>query len=161
MTLAILLVVGCLAVLVLEIFVVSFGVLTLVAVAMGVAGVLLAFEEGPVLGWSMVGVLFAGIPASLWGAFKLLPKLPFARGLHLDDPNLTERERHAAAQDFRSLLGAIGEVTAPLRPAGTAVFDGEPVDVVSNGPMVPLGARVRVLDVSGNRVMVEESTNRT
>ena len=156
MTVPILLVVGCLAVLVLEVFLVSFGALALIAVSMGVGGVILAFQESPAFGWTMVGVLFAGIPATLWGAFKVLPRLPFARGLYLRKPDLSEPERHAAAGGFDHLLGATGEAASPLRPAGTAVFHGEPVQVVTNGCLLPPGTRIRVLDVRGNRVLVEE-----
>ncbi|MHC4549629.1 MAG: NfeD family protein [Planctomycetota bacterium] len=156
MTIPILLVIGCLAVLILEVFVVSFGVLSVVAVALGVSGVVLAFRESQAYGWVMVGVLFVGAPAALWSAFKLLPRLPFARGLYLRRPKLTEAERHAAARPHTELLGAAGEATSPLRPSGTAVFDGVPVHVVTTGHMLAKGTRVRVTEVTGNRVVVEE-----
>lgn len=156
MTLPILLVVGCLAFLILEVFVVSFGALSLIAVAMGVAGVLLAFQQSGAFGWTMVAVLFCGAPAALWGAFKILPKLPFARGLYLRKPELTDRERHAAVSARVELIGAIGEATSQLRPSGTAVFDGEPVQVITTGRLLPQGARVRVVSVTGNRIIVEE-----
>ena len=136
MTLPILLVVACLALLILEVLVVSFGAITLVAVTMGVLGVVLAFQESAAYGWTMVAVLFVGAPTSLWGAFKILPKLPFARGLYLNKPELTEKERHAAAAPRTALLGAVGEASTPLRPAGTALFHGEPVQVVKTVEVV-------------------------
>ena len=123
----ILLVIASLAVFILEVFVVSFGALSLVAIAMGVSGVLLAFQESTTYGWTMVGVLFVGAPATLWGAFRVLPKLPFARGLYLRRPELTDQERHAAVSARTELIGSIGEATSQLRPSGTAVFHGEPV----------------------------------
>lgn len=156
MTVPILLVVGCLAFLILEVFLVSFGALSVIAIAMGVAGVLLAFQESTAYGWTMVGVLFVGAPAALWGAFKVLPKLPFARGLYLRKPELTDQERHAGVSARSELIGAIGEATSQLRPAGTAVFHGEPVDVVTTGRLLPQGAKVRVVSVTGNRIVVEE-----
>jgi membrane-bound serine protease (ClpP class) len=54
------------------------------------------------------------------------------------------------------LLGATGEAKTPLRPSGTAIFSGEPVQVVTRGTMVAPGRRVKVVDVTGNRVVVEE-----
>jgi len=156
MTIPILLVVGCLAFLVLEVFVVSFGALSVVAIAMGVGGVILAFQESTAYGWTMIAVLFVGSPASLWGAFRVLPKLPFARGLYLRKPDLSDRERHAAVSARTELIGSIGEATSQLRPAGTAVIHGEPVQVVTTGRLLPQGARIRVVEVTGNRIVVEE-----
>ena len=104
----------------------------------------------------MVAVLFVGAPLSLWGAFKVLPKLPFARGLYLKQPDLTDAERHAAAAPRTRLLGAVGEAKTPLRPSGTALFEGEPVAVVTTGRMLDAGTRIRVREVTGNRVVVEE-----
>jgi len=152
----ILLVIACLAILVLEVFLVSFGTLALVAITLGVTGIVMAFGQSAAFGWTLVGVLFVGIPAVLWGAFRMLPKLPFARGLYLRKPELSEAERRAAAKPLVHLLGATGEATTLLRPSGTAVFEGDPVQVVTRGRMVAPGTRVKVVDVTGNRVVVEE-----
>jgi len=156
MIVPILLVVGCLALVILEVFVVSFGALTLIAAAMGVAALILAFQESAAFGWTLSAVLFVGVPGALWSAFKLLPKLPFARGLYLARPQLTDDERRAAVRGPIHLLGAVGTAASPLRPAGTVHFDGQPVQAVTGGQMLPVGTRVRVVDVTGNRVIVEE-----
>ena len=103
-----------------------------------------------------MGVLFVGAPGVLWGAFRLLPRLGFARGLYLRKPDLTDADRRAAAPAMTHLLGATGEAATPLRPSGTAVFSGEPVQVVTRGIAVAPGRRVKVVDVTGNRVVVEE-----
>ncbi len=156
MILPILLVIACLCVLVLEVFLVSFGTLALVAITLGATGVVMAFGHSAAFGWTLVAVLFAGAPAVLWGTFKVLPKLGFARGLYLRKPDLSDADRRAAAKPLLHLLGATGEAKTPLRPSGTAVFAGEPVQVVTRGTMVAPGSRVKVVDVSGNRVVVEE-----
>ncbi len=63
------------------------------------------------------------------------------------------------------LLQAIDEVTRPavgmegtahtiLRPSGKAVIDGQLVDVVSQGDLIPAGTSLRVLAVEGPRVVV-------
>jgi membrane-bound serine protease (ClpP class) len=154
--LPILLVVASLCVLVLEVFLVSFGTLALVAITLGATGVVLAFGHSALFGWTLVGVLFVGAPGVLWGTFRLLPRLGFARGLYLRKPDLTDADRRAGARPMSHLLGAIGEARTPLRPSGTAVFGGDPVQVVTRGTMVSPGTRVKVVDVTGNRVVVEE-----
>jgi membrane-bound serine protease (ClpP class) len=153
--LPIVLVVGSLAVFVLEVFFVSFGALSAIAVALGVFGVALAFGESSAYGWTMLGILIIGIPLVVRVAFKLLPLLPFARGFYLRAPQLTDAERHAAAAPEIDLKDAIGEATSQLRPAGTALFGGRPVQVVTDGTLIERGARVRVIDVTGNRIVVE------
>jgi len=154
--LPILLVVAALAVLVLEVFLVSFGTLAIVAITLGTTGIVLAFGHSAAFGWTLVGALFFAIPGVLWGAFKALPRLRFARGLYLRKPELTDAERRAGAPALTHLLGATGEARTPLRPSGTAVFSGDPVEVVARGRLLPPGTPVKVVDVTGNRVVVEE-----
>ena len=43
-----------------------------------------------------------------------------------------------------------------LRPAGMAQFGERFVDVVTEGNFVPAGARVQVIEIEGNRVVVKE-----
>jgi membrane-bound ClpP family serine protease len=155
MTLAILLVLASLFVFVLEVLFVSFGMLSLVAVALGVGGLLSAFAESTTLGWILTAVLVVGIPVVLRTTFAILPRLPFARGFYLRPPELSESERRAAAPDRADLVGATGIATSQLRPAGTVEIDGRPVSVVAAAGMIERGTKVRVVRVSGNRVLVE------
>jgi len=151
----ILLLLASLALLAVEVLVVSFGLITLIAIGCGVGGIMLAFRESAVYGWSLVGLLVVGGPLTLRGAFLLLPKLPFARGFYLDAPKISPEERHAADRTGSSLIGMEGEASSQLRPAGTALFGDTPRDVVTRGIMVAKGTRIRVVDVSGNRIVVE------
>jgi membrane-bound serine protease (ClpP class) len=156
MIVPILLVIASLAILILEVFLVSFGTLALVAITLGVTGIVLAFGYSSIFGWILMGVLFAGVPTVLWLAFRVLPSIGIGRSLYLKKPNLTEADRKAAAKPLTYLMGAIGEAKSPLRPSGTAVFEGKPMQVVTRGTLVPPGTLVKVVDVSGNRIVVEE-----
>jgi membrane-bound serine protease (ClpP class) len=53
-------------------------------------------------------------------------------------------------------MGQIGEATSALRPSGSAILDGRPVQVVSTGELISRGARIKVVEVTGNRIVVEE-----
>ena len=156
MTLAILLVVGSLALFILEVFFVSFGALTVGGVGLGVGGLVVAFGESQTFGWIMAGVLFVGIPICLRLAFLVLPKLPFARWFYLRAPDLSDAERRAAGRLDDTLLGREGIATSPLRPAGVAAFGDEILQVVTKGVMIDPGARVKVVELTGNRIVVEE-----
>ncbi|MEM8886166.1 MAG: NfeD family protein [Planctomycetota bacterium] len=151
----ILLMVASLALLAIEVIIVSFGAISLIAIACAVGGIMLAFDESATYGWSLVALAVVGGPLTLRAAFQILPKIPFARGFYLRAPDLTRDDRQAADSTDRSLVGTTGEATSPLRPAGTALLAGARHDVVTRGKMLPSGAAVRVVEVSGNRIIVE------
>ena len=54
------------------------------------------------------------------------------------------------------LLGKEGEAVTALHPSGVARLEGKRCDVITRGEMLRKGARVRVIEVSGNRVVVKE-----
>ena len=62
-----------------------------------------------------------------------------------------------AADSDISLDGTEGEVYSALRPAGTIIIDKKRIDAVANGSFIDKGARVRVIEVRGSRVVVEET----
>jgi len=53
------------------------------------------------------------------------------------------------------LVGAEGEAVSPLRPSGIAHLNGRRYDVVTQGEMLDRGSRVKVIEVSGNRIVVK------
>jgi membrane-bound serine protease (ClpP class) len=54
------------------------------------------------------------------------------------------------------LVGAEGEAVSTLRPSGIAVLNGKRYDVVTQGEMLDRGSRVKVIEVSGNRIVVRK-----
>lgn len=64
------------------------------------------------------------------------------------------KEGYVSAPEHQNLMGRQGVVTRELRPAGTVVIDGNPVDVVSEGDYITKGQRVVVVEVTGSRVVV-------
>lgn len=55
-----------------------------------------------------------------------------------------------------SLLGKEGEALSLLRPSGTAQIEGKRWSVVTRGEVLEKGTRVKILDVSGNRIVVKK-----
>ena len=51
-------------------------------------------------------------------------------------------------------IGSHGTAVSDLRPAGSATFDGEHVDVVSDGRFVASGSEITVVAIEGTQVMV-------
>jgi len=54
-------------------------------------------------------------------------------------------------------VGLTGETITELRPSGTARFGEQHVDVVSIGPFIDPGKPVKVVEVHGNRIVVDQA----
>ncbi len=119
------------------------------------------------LGGAVVGV--AVIVALL---SRYMPILPLFNRMILtppgaefvgDEPRLNPSHSGGAAvnpllERDQALVGRIGTAFTVLRPAGKAQIDEELVDVVSEGPFISAGRPIEVVTVSGNRVVVRETT---
>lgn len=54
------------------------------------------------------------------------------------------------------LLNGIGTSLSQLRPSGTALINGQRVDVVTEGGLIERGTAVKVVAVEGARIVVRE-----
>lgn len=64
-----------------------------------------------------------------------------------------------SSDDFKKYVGMEGTAISPLRPAGIIVVEGNQLNVVSEGQYIMQGTRVRVVSVSGNRIIVQPVDN--
>lgn len=55
---------------------------------------------------------------------------------------------------IQASVGDWGIAESPLRPAGKAVFGEEYLDVVTDGSFVERASQVRIIEISGNRIVV-------
>ena len=84
------------------------------------------------------------LPSSrLWNKFVLADKSSRERG-------------YVSSSERNELVGRQGTVLTELRPAGSALIDDAPVDVVSEGAYIEKGERVKVIAVNGSRVVVRK-----
>lgn len=86
--------------------------------------------------------------------FYMFPKSPVGRAMILDT-TLSPDSGWVSDETEEDLLDALGEVYTALRPAGSIMVKGRRINAVSNGEFVDAGVAVRVIEVSGNRVVVE------
>jgi len=145
-----------LAVMVLEVFVPSGGVLGLLSlVAIGAAIVMAFVEQGAGFGMAVLAVAFAAVPAVLAVAFRWFPDTPLGRRV-LPPPPAPEDVIPAAdrRRRLRQLVGRVGQVVSELVPWGTvAVADG-PFEAVSETGPVAAGTEVEVVGVQGGALVV-------
>src|SRR5690606_34200197 len=102
-----------------------------------------------VLGTAVLIVGFVG-----WQLLKRLPDDRRAHRLFLND-SLTRELGYTSSVSRTELVGVEGVAVTDLRPAGTARFGEESVDVVSSGGWVKAGTAVRVVQAEGYRHVVE------
>lgn len=84
----------------------------------------------------------------------LLSRTRAAKRLILETSQRAEDGFTNAVSDM-SLVGRAGVVLTALRPAGTIEVDSRRLDAVSNGAFIDKDAAIRVIEVHGNRVVVE------
>jgi membrane-bound serine protease (ClpP class) len=83
------------------------------------------------------------------GALVLTSQQKRAAGYHASEgTDLAEPEK---------LVGRVGVAKTKLRPAGRAVFDGEPYDVVTQGDYIESGTEVEIVEVESNRIVVRKA----
>ena len=103
--------------------------------------------------WRVVLSLLAALLAGLL-LLRFLPRLPLARRMILQT-DLGSGPAHGSAPEAdRRWLDKHGQAMSVLRPAGIALIEGARVDVVSDGEMIEAGARIQVMRVDGNRIVV-------
>jgi len=151
MTLPIMLLALGLAFVIAEVLFPSFGVLSVLATAAIIGAIVSAFAIDSSTGWTFLGATALLLPATIMLGVKLFPHSPM--GKHLVVSGLSFESRAATDEDDLEIVGKEGVLEADCHPTGIARIAGRRVDVVSRGEPLDAGTAVRVLEVTGNRVV--------
>ncbi len=118
--------------------------------------------------WTLVmwGVLLVVAIVLSWKAIERTPLYAAIVQVHEER---ADRGFTMPTADLRDLVGREGVACSILRPTGRARIDGQTVNVVTQSEFLPKGARIRVTEVEGNRIVVvatetnepSETTERT
>lgn len=136
---------------ILEIFVPSAGILSLFAVGSATLGIWGFLHQDRPL-WA-VGAIFGSVAFVVFAIRYALRRFQLADSLGADMKTVS------VDSEMDSLVGRDGISLTALRPAGLAEIDGRRVDVVAAGRFIEKARRVRVIDLSGNRVVVRDVTD--
>lgn len=98
-------------------------------------------------------IILATVVAGLFFWLKFFPETPIGRNLSLAK---SEADYKADDAGNRELIGAEGVAINNLRPSGIAVINERRIDVVADGSWIAKDARIKVIDLSGNRVVVRK-----
>lgn len=140
-----------------EVFIPTGGLLGLLAGVMLLTSVGLAFSEGLGTGLVFLTIVIVSVPSVIGVGMHYLPQTAIGRKLVLMPPKpeevdpATERDR-----ELQYLVGQAGRTLTPLLPSGISEIDGRRVDTTTEGMSIDAGVIVRVVAVSGHRVVVRK-----
>lgn len=149
--------------LIIEIFVIpGFGIFGILGIILMVSSLFLGLiSDFEMIDWSLISVAIIQLGLTFLFTFiviflllKFLPKTDMWGKLILQE-QVAAKSGYAAKPDFQHLIGVEGVAFTDLRPSGTALINGNRIDVVTEGDFIKNGSRIVVKSVEGSKVVVE------
>ena len=141
--------------LVLAEFIVPGAVLGILGGILFVSSCVIAYMKTDYGLWITLAEIVGMVLCVLSGMY-LIGNTRFGKIMVLDDQQNADEGWVAPSED-PDLVGTLGKVYSALRPAGAIVVNGRRIDAVSDGTFIAKGEAIRVIEVEGNRVVVEKS----
>jgi membrane-bound serine protease (ClpP class) len=108
--------------------------------------------------WTMLGIVAAFI--GFYYIAKHFQSIPLLNRMILQSPDVVPAPATAGggeAVGFGQVrVGDTGRAITGLRPTGRIDIDGQPIDVVTPGNWIDVGDTVKVIEVAGNRIVVDQ-----
>ena len=143
-------------VLVLSEFIVPGGICGILGVVLVVASCVVGVAAYPDFTlWIILGEI-VGVTAGILAGIFLLSRTRAGKAIILESTQQAV-EGWVAWESDKSLVGKVGRVYTQLRPAGTILVDGKRLDAVTSGELIEKDAAIRVIEVHGNRIVVERA----
>jgi membrane-bound serine protease (ClpP class) len=145
---------GCVLV-VLEVFIPSGGIISILAAVSFIGSIFIAFQDsattGPTTGLIFTATTVFVVPILVALAFKYWPRTRIGKAfigeLPTDEEVLPDDPR-------RALIGRVGVARSKMLPSGAVEVDGQMIDAVTQGQAIEPGTYVVVSEVRANRVVV-------
>lgn len=140
-----------------EIFVVpGFGVSGILGIAALITGIVFVSDSiFEAIAYLAGSILFLGILFYL--SFRFPATKRFWQRLTLSTRQTNQAGYVAPKPNYENYTGKQGLAITQLRPAGTGDFNGERLDVVTEGGFIKAGSKIRIISVEGTRIIVRES----
>lgn len=149
------------ALVILEAFIPSGGMLGILAAAALVGALVLAFQQDDSTGFVFLAVIMVSIPVVIIMGLKMLPKTPFGRKLILRTASrLTPAKAATAmpvgASEYGLLLNKTGVTVSPLRPSGVIEIGERRYSAIAECEMIETDRPIRIIRIDGNSIVVDE-----
>ena len=140
--------------LVIEIFIPSFGLLSICAICSLVGGIWIFFEHSAAAGWIGVGISAVLFPVVWIISYRIFPKTRFGKSVSLEGPKREPGDAIPDTPELAGMLGKRGVVITPLRPVGMCDFEGKRLECVAERGYVGKDKKIVVIDVEGTQLTV-------
>lgn len=140
--------------LVVEIFIPSFGLLTVCALVAMAGGIWVFFRESTAIGWAGVCIAAVVVPIVWIITYRMFPKTRFGKSVSLTGPKRKKGDAIPDTSDLLEMLGKSGVVISPLRPVGMCDFDGQRLECVAETGFVEEDKAIVVIHVEGTQLTV-------
>lgn len=151
---AVFLYIVCAVLLVAEIFIPSFGLLTILAISCAIGSGVIFFSFGTWSGVIGIAIGFIIIPVIWIIAYKLFPQTRLGKEIILQDITGTRGRGIPDNDKLQEMLGKKGVVITPLRPVGMCDFQGHRLECVAETGYVEKDKQVEVIEVEGTQITV-------
>lgn len=141
---------------VLEIMIPSFGLLSVCAIACFVGGILAFFKFGTGIGWIGVGVGVLVVSLVLILVYKYGSKTKMGKSFLLEPTDKPSGEGIPDKQQLDELVGKEGVVITPLRPVGKCEISGHRVECVAESSFLEKDTKVKVIKIDGCQLTVRQ-----
>nr|WP_226376855.1 nodulation protein NfeD [Oceanobacillus halotolerans] len=153
----VLLIVGI--VLIIAEFFVPGGIIGLIGIGAVIASLIMSGYDIGHMSMSIAIAFIVAVVASVVLFKTIGMEKGFFRHIILKDQTTTELG-YVSSENRLELIGLEGTTVTPLRPSGTAIFDNERLDVISEGGFIALNKPVKIVKVEGVRIVVREIVNK-
>ena len=143
-----------LAVIFLELFVPSAGVLGIVAGICLLAGVIIAFTVNFKTGAITLLVTLFAVPILLAMMVKIWPSTPIGRRILIGRAKAEDVLPQGEHYELEHLVGRLGVAKTKMLPSGMVMVDGKKYDAFSSGLPIDSGQTIKIVAIKGNRIMV-------
>ena len=124
-----------------------FGILGIASLGLSVLLLAHTFTQGILL----VLLIIAILAILFFVVVRMFGNGRIRRPIVMDED--LEKEEASALLD---LIGREGSALCDMHPAGKGLFDGESLDVVSEGKFIPQGAKVRIIQIRNGHPIVRQ-----
>jgi len=150
------------ALLLLEIFVIpGFGIIGVLGIIMMIAGLFFGMlsdidlTDTTLVSYAIIQIasVFVALTILIIILSKYLPKSNAWNRLILQE-KISSKSGYASKPSFEHLIGINGIALTDLRPAGSAIINGNRIDVVTEGDFISHDSSIVVKNVEGSKIVV-------
>lgn len=143
--------------LVAELFIPSYGVLSVVGLALLAAGVFMTFRNhGQSAGIVAIVACMIALPSFALAAVKLWPRTWIGKRIAPPNPTFSRSDTSVPVDELSRYIGRTGRSLSALRPVGVCEFEGRRISCTAEYGSLDAGVTVEGIRVSGGGLTVRE-----